>query len=513
LSGSTSTLTILGVTTRDSQSVTVDYRIDGANSGSSLDFGIYRSSDAQFDANDVPVGPLQTISADARDDSGRPISSTGSHKLTIGVEGGLPLDPTHPYVVVVAQPPGAGVAVEAPQSASFRTRIIGVVTHGGLINTSWKNGPPWQLQIAALMRQQGYDAVIPFNWVQQSGNAGAASRQSGRLVHQVLKAAAGFDPSEVVDLHFVGHSEGAIVNTMAIAQLGREATPSIQAGYIEDTLLDPHAANNSVPGRDFSTSGLLGSLADALITGYQGDARDPQAFIPANVDQAQVFYQHTKAKDDHGVNGGIYNLWGQVPVSGPGTAHYYNLTPAGATHSGNTGVALWYRNFVATTLAEQTPLIRELELDGQLDDAAENESSRSVSDAAATRATVRQGNARSLPRRSPGFARTRGSRAGDTSRLVTTSSARFSGTAAPGSQVRVYLGPAADPSTIGLAGLTRADAAGHWSISTRRLSDGRYRAVAASFSRALHNRPGLTVVPTAPLGGFTVLTRSPRATG
>ena len=49
--------------------------------------------------------------------------------------------------------------------------------------------------------------------------------------------------------------------------------------------------------------------------------------------------------------------------------HYYNLTDMGVTHSGKKGVALWYRNFIVPTLGNQAPLIQELQLDGQIDNA------------------------------------------------------------------------------------------------------------------------------------------------
>ena len=58
------------------------------------------------------------------------------------------------------------------QTASFRTYTIGIVTHGGIQDTSWKHGPPWELQIAYEMKHEGYDAVIPYNWVAQSSNPG-----------------------------------------------------------------------------------------------------------------------------------------------------------------------------------------------------------------------------------------------------------------------------------------------------------------------------------------------------
>ena len=84
-----------------------------------------------------------------------------------------------------------------------------------------------------------------------------------------------------VDLHFIGHSEGAVVNTQAIVSLESMMTPELKAGYIKDTLLDPHAANNAVPGQQYSlTSGPLGWLAKAEIDNFQSKARDPAVFFP-----------------------------------------------------------------------------------------------------------------------------------------------------------------------------------------------------------------------------------------
>src|SRR5262249_52668404 len=144
------------------------------------------------------------------------------------------------------------------QTASFRTYSIGIVTHGGLQNSHWKYGPKWQVQTAAVMQRQGYDAVIAYNWVAASDLPGRAAMQGPRLARQILAAASQFPASDPVDLHFVGHSEGAVVNTEAMVALDGEMTPQLRAGYIKDTLLDPHAANNGVPGKEYSvTSGPL----------------------------------------------------------------------------------------------------------------------------------------------------------------------------------------------------------------------------------------------------------------
>ena len=214
-----------------------------------------------------------------------------------------------------------------------------------------------------MMRHQGFDSVIGYNWVLQSSTPGAAIKQSPRLARMIMDVASNFPSSDPVDLEFIGHSEGTVVNAYAITTLQREMTPQLESGYIKDILLDPHAANNSVPGQQMSFAGALGGLGRAIVTNYQGEAKDPPAFIPSSVDEAQVFFQHTQATSSE-----IYNLWGQVPVKSFGpSVHYYNLSGMGVTHSGKTGVNYWFRNFIAPTLGDQTPLIQQLQLNGHID--------------------------------------------------------------------------------------------------------------------------------------------------
>ena len=151
-----------------------------------------------------------------------------------------------------------------------------------------------------------------------------------------------------------------MINTYAIVKLKNMMTPGLEAGYITDTLLDPHAANNNLPGQQLSIAGgVLAPLAKAIITNYQARADDPPVFIPSMVDQAQVFFEHTAAKGSE-----LYNLWGQVPVKSNGpVVHYYNLTPSKVTHSGKTGIQFWYRNFIVPTLGNQAPLVQTLQLE------------------------------------------------------------------------------------------------------------------------------------------------------
>jgi hypothetical protein len=493
-------MVLLAATTTDSKSVTIDYQVNQpAGAGASVPLGVYRSRDSRFDSGDSLVDLVQLIAPGnasgqpaTLDQAGFPATAAGPHQLTIPLPQGLPPFPSKPYVLVAADPGSPSAATDPRQSASFRTYTIGVVTHGGLEDPSWKHGPPWELQIAYELKHEGYDAVIAYNWVNQSSTPGDAIKQSPRLARMILGTLRRFPASAPVDLQLIGHSEGTVVNTYALVQLEQAMPPQLQAGYIADTLLDPHAANNHVPGQQFSpASGPLGGLADGVVQIYQDHAQDPPVFIPRVVDAAQVFFEHTTAARQ----GGFVNMWGQVPVkvAGPNpVVHYYNLTAAGVTHSGNKGVAEWYRNFVAPTLGDQAPLIQALQLDGRVDQASTPATATGAAppgrDAPAHRAAV-----------------IRDTRIYGPAQVVATDRPEFSGMAAPGSVVRLYVGPANRPSDVTVAGWTTAASTGAWSLATRRvLPDGQYRAVVTAFSRALHTRPGLTVVPTQPLGRFVV---------
>jgi Bacterial Ig-like domain len=482
---------MISASTTDSKSVTIDYTVSrAAGAGSLLQFGIYRSSDGKFDSSDSLVGTFTLVSpggstAATLDQSSQVATAVGSHQLTIPLPQGLPPFPEKPYVVVVADPSLPSAATNPAQTASFRTYTIGIVTHGGIQDTSWKHGPPWELQMAYDMKQEGYDAVIPYNWVGVSNDPGSAIKQSPKLAMSILHAASKFPASAPVDLDLIGHSEGAVINTYALTDLKNMMTPGLKAGFITDTLLDPHAANNNLPGQQFSIAGgVLAPLARSIITNFQARADDPPVFIPSVVDQAQVFFEHTQATSSE-----LYNLWGQVPVKSNGPiVHYYNLTPSRVTHSGKTGIEFWYRNFIVPSLGNQAPLVQTLQLNAQIDQAqvvspASTGPESSVSQAVATRDDRIYG----------------------PEQMVNTSQPEFSGTAAPGSVVKLSLGPVAKPWDHAVAGTTQADSTGNWSLTTSEpLHNGQYRVMVSAFSRALRTRPGLTVVPMQPLGRLVV---------
>jgi hypothetical protein len=252
LSGASDTppIVMLSATANSSRSLTINYRVnEPASPNMVIQFGIYRSSDDRFDPGDVSIGSWQdtaSIHAEAAsrvDDNGQLSSTLGTHNLTFPLPDGLPLDPRRPYVLVVANPASSLAMTDPSQTASFRKHVIGIVTHGGLQNPHWKLGPAWQAKTASVLQSQGYDAVIAYNWVTASNHPGRAVTQGPRLASQILAVASQYPASDVIDLHFIGHSEGAVVNTQAIARLENSRIPQLKGGYIKDTLLDPHAAN------------------------------------------------------------------------------------------------------------------------------------------------------------------------------------------------------------------------------------------------------------------------------
>ena len=471
---------MISATTTDSQGVTIEYQVNQPiNAATPLQFGVYRSSNGQFAASDSAVNTVTLVppgvagQAATLDQSGMAATAVGTHTLTIQIPGGLPPVPDQPYVTVVADPSSPTAAADPQQSASFRVYTVGVVTHGGIQDPSWTHGPPWELETAYMMRHEGFDSVIAYNWAFQSSTPGAAIKQSPRLARIILATVNRLPANSVVDLELIGHSEGTVVNTYALAAVQQQMPASLKAGFIEDTLLDPHAANeNVVSGKQMSFAGPLAGLASLIVNDYQGEANDPPPYFPSIVDEANVFFEHTEA-----TAGGIYNLWGQVPVKSDGpTVHYFNLTAIGATHSGKTGVNYWYRDFIAPTLGEGAPLVQSLQMNGQID------------------------GARSVPAPTALGQRTYGPE-----QVVTGDQPVVSGTAAPGSIVRLLIGPAFNPTELHLAGVTHADASGDWSVTPMRpLRPGQYRTVVTAFSPALRTRPGLAIVPTQPLGRMVV---------
>jgi hypothetical protein len=441
---------MISAATEDSQGVVVSYEVApaaGADPAATFSVGIYRSADATFDSSDVFVG------------AGEVSAAAGAHAETIALAGGLPLNPERPYVLAVAEPEEALASGDPGAVASFQTYSIAVVTHGGIQHEGWKNGPAWQLVMAKTLLDQGYNAVLPFNWVVQSNTPGAAARQAPRLLRQLQMMLDEVPDDRTVNIHFIGHSEGAVVNSVALRLLGREMPEELRPAYFKVTMLDPHAANTAIPGQQYSVANnFLGWIAKGVIDDFQSDAKDPPVTVPAFIDEAEVFYQHTGANADR-----IYNLWGQVPVRGD--ANYFDLTSTGVVHSGKKGVYSWYQNHVVPLLGDGAPEVRDRILVGEFTGYAPGDSPRT---------------------RRPTYA----------------------GAAYPGSTVRLFAGPASDHGTRAFVGEAVAGEDGRWSIDARPLYPGRYRFIALAIPPRPPTDVRLPMVPTTPLGSLVINARA-----
>ena len=221
--------------------------------------------------------------------------------------------------------------------------------------------------------------VIAFNWVAQSSTPGAAVKPgSPRLTTMILDASRKVPADEPVDLQFIGHSEGTVVNTQAIVRVeAANVTPRIKAGYPRR-----HPAR---PARRQSRFPWPASTARADSIRLDRQARDRQFsgqapatrsfFIPKGVDSAQVFYQQTpgqpRPRDELRA---IYNLWGQVPVKGTAILLQLDLG-ADVVHSGKHGVYAWYEHHIVPTLGDGAPQLATEAVTGSIATTAASTSS------------------------------------------------------------------------------------------------------------------------------------------
>lgn len=456
-------IAMLGATTPDSRQVVFDYRIDAAGLDHPVQIGVYRSADDRFDSTDEPIAATTLRPAGSAGESldlaGQPALAAGAHQAAVAPADGLPINPARPYVLVVANPDPA--ATPPGHVASFRKHTLAVITHGGVQPRSWKQ-VPWQMRMAEGLRQQGYDQVVPFNWIADSRNPGAAARQGRRLEREIVAAAAAFPAGDPVDVHLIGHSQGAVVNSQAVERLNRDGWPAgMQAGYLKVTMLDPHAANNSIPGPQYSvTRGFLGWVARQTIDHFQKRANDPPVTVPENVDSAEVFYQRTPVSQTHTSNHGLYNLWGQVPVRG--AAKYFDLTAPGLSHGGHFGVPDWYQLNVVPKLGDGAPGLDAVAISGSQ--------------------VVDTSRVPTLPGRAS----------------LRAHEAVFAGQAGPGATVRILAAPAGNNLLVTI-GRTTAGSDGTWTLRTRPLAPGRYRVVARS------DAPGGRRSPLKPTAWFAPL--------
>jgi hypothetical protein len=340
-------LTMTKATTLDAKSVSVSYTVSNANITQALRFDVYRSDQPFVDSSSKLIGTQTLPATDTTD------LAQGSHvnvKLIAGTA--LPPNQALPYIVVVAD--GNNAVAEDPASTDivyFRTYVLGAVAHG-FNSTSSTATPTWETRMAnELQTVDHYDAVIAFNWMstaglQKSGQAVAAGNQLYSQIVVAADALAAGHAGDVVDLHVIGHSRGAVVVNRALQDLVGTTDPALQGSYIRETLLDPHPAGSSTLSL-YSANPLTSFLVVPSYRSMENAMADPQIVIPKNVAVAEIYYQHTTYSGFRTSNSTEYalNLWGEGPSNGitnqsPSAIQWHNLTGVNDSTIGPSGKAI-----------------------------------------------------------------------------------------------------------------------------------------------------------------------------
>jgi hypothetical protein len=353
--GSAPDFVMRAATMQTAHRLTYTYEIAGASVSQPFTIGVYRSADAAFDPDvDVRVASASLSGTDG---------ALGMHEKYLDLPEGLPPDPAHPFVLVVANSDGSiqeGGAGSDNNVASFRKYTIGLVTHGfDLLG----NFPSWVSQMSqSLVDKAGYDYSLAFNWADASNDpVSGRTIQAGRdVANQLIQivetyfAGPAFS-NDVVDVHFIGHSRGAVVISQAlnvIDEMGEAGTlpGQMRAGYFKMTMLDPHPAHNRHADGTLTTWAsvspmLLGWLSNLAYQRFQYTALDPEVTVPGNVSAAEVFAQHTPWQQNTNPVERVLNLWGEVPVPG---AVLQDVTRLGVGHQ---EVVDWYQDHVIPSLA------------------------------------------------------------------------------------------------------------------------------------------------------------------
>ncbi len=342
-------LALTTASTPDSRSIEFAYTVEDPITAP-VRVAFFRSVDATADAGDQLIGE-RTLSSDDL--------TRGPHSLSLAVVGGLPIDPARPFVVTVADADNALVeANEANNAAVFRKYVVGAVTHGLQLDTTF---PGWVPVMATSLEAAGYNDAIAFDWSNTSalpvpGWAVAAGRRMAESVVAAVQALPA--DSGAVDVHLIGHSRGGVVIAEALRTLETLVSASVDprvkligAGFAKLTFLDSHPAHNvhtvgDPSGRFFSASrGPFGRLVTRLYTTFQAGAQDPDVVVPASADAAEVYYQRADVSRTTDFSEQILNIWGETPI--PGATHVCDLT---GTADGHGTVHDWYQANVVPTL-------------------------------------------------------------------------------------------------------------------------------------------------------------------
>jgi hypothetical protein len=355
-----SAITVMSLTETSAQQLKISYEVTPTDL-STVTVNLYRSATSSLNvAMAEPIGSAMLSGA------------TGVHAnvpitLAEPLSGGaLPLspDPSHPYVFASIVGPDGETS-----SASFQKIVVGVVTHGYNIPGE-TTLPVWVTEMATAMKAEGYQYVIPFDWVYQSellepNQATDAGKRVAGLVETYLATPGNVPAGAVVDLHFIGHSRGTVVVNQAFTTLQADLPTDSPArnGYWRETLLDPHPAHGLNQAPFSITSGRTGQVALAAGNLVQTSDQDPLPIIvPSQVTETQVYHQHSPTSYAPYLSPeAIISPNGLAPGDGvnltPGASTIISgldLTTPGIVHS---GVWAWYLANVIPRLGSATGFV------------------------------------------------------------------------------------------------------------------------------------------------------------
>src|SRR5262249_18720817 len=142
------------LSTSDSRSLTISYEVKNF-SFDSVAVNLVRSGDARFDIYDKAIQPTLNLPGDE-----------GTHTVTVDLAAPLAINPSRPFVMAQVDPLNTILETsEVDNTAFFRTRVLGVVTHGfNLFGGLSFAFPTWTTTVAANLRYQGYDRAFAFDW-------------------------------------------------------------------------------------------------------------------------------------------------------------------------------------------------------------------------------------------------------------------------------------------------------------------------------------------------------------
>jgi hypothetical protein len=339
----------LSATELSASTVSVTFQVENAWVGKSFAIAIDRSSGNTINSKSIQVGVGSASGAGL---------SVGRHTLVVNVRGSLLIDPSHPYVIAVANASHTIKEITyADNSASYRITTIGAVTHGFGID------PPWVNEIATGLKNDGFDITIPFGWAADSVApvSGLAVADGLKLANEIDADAKLLPTGTVIDLQLIAHSRGAVVidqamwDLVAMERSGQHPELNgLVAGYTTMTFLDPHPATNTradgSPAAFYSAStGPFGQMGALTLTTMQNIMQDPDITIPPGVNDVEEFYQHTNVTEGAQLFEQLFNIWGEVPIKG--VNQYYDVT---AVTGGHRQVPTWYLANVVPTLKNAT---------------------------------------------------------------------------------------------------------------------------------------------------------------